>query len=45
MNTGLNDPVFWGSMGAVVVCIVIFVFLARKIVQLMKSDEEAHKKQ
>ena len=44
MNTGLNDWVAWGSVGAVVICIVIFVWLIKKIGTLMKKDEEAHKK-
>jgi hypothetical protein len=43
MNTGLNDPVALGSIAAVIVCIVIFVYLIKKIGTLMKKDEEAHK--
>lgn len=44
MNTGLNDPVAIGSIAAVIVCIVIFVYLTKKIGTLMKKDEEAHRK-
>lgn len=41
---GLDDPVALGSIAAVIVCIVIFVYLIKKIGALMKKDEEAHKK-
>ncbi len=44
MNKGLGDPVALGSIAAVIVCIVIFVYLIKKIGTLMKKDEEAHKK-
>ncbi len=44
MNKGLGDPVALGSIAAVIVCIVIFVFLTKKIGTLMKKDEEANKK-
>jgi len=44
MNKGLGDPVALGSIAAVIVCIVIFVYLVKKIGVLMKKDEEAHKK-
>ena len=44
MNKGLGDPVALGSIAAVIVCIVIFVFLIKKIGTLMKKDEEMHKK-
>lgn len=43
MNKGLGDPVALGSIAAVIVCIVIFVYLIKKIGTLMKQDEEAHK--
>ena len=44
MKTGFDDPVALGSIAAVIVCIVIFVYLIKKIGVLMKKDEEAHKK-
>ena len=40
----MSDPVVWGSIGAVVICIVIVVFLAFKIKALIAKDAEAHKK-
>ena len=43
MNKGLGDPVALGSIAAVIVCIVIFVYLIKKIGTLMKKDEKAHK--
>ena len=43
MNKGLGDPVALGSIAAVIVCIVIFVWLVKKIGTLMKQDEKAHK--
>ena len=45
MNAGLNDAVFLGSIGAVIVCIVIVVFLGFKVAKLIKKDAEAHKNQ
>lgn len=40
----MSDPVVWGSIGAVIVCIVIIGFLAFKIKTLIAKDAEAHKK-
>lgn len=37
------DAVGIGSVVAVVICVVIFVFLVFKVSALMKSDEEKHK--
>lgn len=45
MNAGLNDAVFWGSIGAVVVSVVIIVFLGFKVAKLINKDAEAHKNQ
>jgi len=39
------DAVFWGSIISVVIAIVVFGFLAWKVMQLMKKDEESHKNQ
>ena len=38
------DSVVVGSIVAVVICVVIFVFLLVKIKDLMNKDAEAHKK-
>ena len=40
----ISDPVVWGSIGVVVVCIVIVVFLGFKIKALINKDAEAHRK-
>ncbi len=40
----ITDPVVWGSIGGVVICIIIVVFLAFKIKTLIAKDAEAHKK-
>jgi len=40
---GITDPVVWGSIVAVGICVVIFVFLLFKIKALMDKDAEAHK--
>ncbi len=40
---GFSDPVVWGSILAVVIAIVIFVFLIFKIKTLMARDAEGHK--
>ncbi len=38
MSVGLNDWVFWGSVGSVVIAVVIIVFLAWKVTKLMNSS-------
>ena len=38
------DSVVVGSIVAVVICVVIFVFLLFKIKDLMNKDAKAHKK-
>lgn len=40
----MSDPVVWGSIGAVVICVIIFVFLLFKMKALITKDTEAHKK-
>lgn len=40
----ISDPVVWGSIAAVVVSVVIFVFLSYKIKALINKDAEAHRK-
>ena len=40
----MSDPVVWGSIGSVVIAVVIFVFLMFKIKALIAKDSEAHKK-
>ena len=37
------DAVFWGSIIAVAIAIVIFVFLVFKVKKLMNQDAESHK--
>ncbi len=44
MKMDLLDPVVWGSVGAVVICVIIVVFLGFKIKALMAKDAAAHKK-
>ena len=39
---GFTDPVVWGSIAAVVVAIVVFVFLIVKIKKLMDKDAQSH---
>jgi TctA family transporter len=39
------DAVFWGSIISVVIAVVVFVFLAFKVMKLMNKDEESHKNQ
>jgi len=41
---GISDPVVWGSVVAVGICVVIFVFLLFKIKALMDKDMAAHRK-
>ena len=40
----MSDPVVWGSIGAVVICVIIFVYLIFKMKALIARDTEAHKK-
>ena len=44
VTMGMSDPVVWGSIAAVGVCIVIVVFLGFKVKGLVDRDTEAHKK-
>jgi hypothetical protein len=37
-----GDAVFWGSMATVAIAVVIVVFLAFKVRNLIKSDAERH---
>ncbi|WP_295539983.1 hypothetical protein [uncultured Thiohalocapsa sp.] len=37
------DAVFWGSIISVVIAVVIFIYLAFKVVKLMNADAERHK--
>lgn len=37
-----GDAVFWGSMITVAISVVIIVFLAFKVRNLIKSDAEKH---
>jgi hypothetical protein len=37
-----GDAVFWGSIATVVIAVVIIVFLAFKVRNLIKSDAERH---
>jgi len=41
---GISDPVVWGSIAAVGICVVIFVFLLFKIKALMEKDAAMHNK-
>jgi len=41
---GISDPVVWGSIVAVGIAAVIFVFLLFKMKALMDKDAAAHKK-
>lgn len=41
---GISDPVVWGSIVAVGIAVVIFVFLLFKMKALMERDARAHKK-
>jgi hypothetical protein len=41
---GMSDPVVWGSIAAVAICVIIVVFLGFKIRTLINKDAEAHKK-
>jgi hypothetical protein len=41
---GISDPVVWGSIVAVAICVVIVVFLGFKVKGLIAKDTEAHKK-
>ena len=41
---GFTDPVVWGSIAAVIIAIVVFVFLIFKIKTLMDKDAESHRK-
>ncbi len=34
----MNDAVFWGSIGAVVICIVIFVYIGIMAVKKINTD-------
>jgi hypothetical protein len=40
---GMSDPVVWGSIGAVVISVVILVFLIMKIKALIEKDSSTHK--
>lgn len=40
-----TDPVVWGSIGSVVIAIIIFVFLIFKVRSLMNQDAERHKQE
>ncbi|WP_281254038.1 hypothetical protein [Solemya velesiana gill symbiont] len=40
----VSDPVVWGSALTVVIACIVLGFLAAKILQLMKRDEEKHNK-
>ncbi len=44
MKMDWSDPVVWGSIGAVVICVVIIVYLVFKIKAMMDKDAAAHKK-
>ncbi|MES9991103.1 MAG: hypothetical protein ABW098_04080 [Candidatus Thiodiazotropha sp.] len=37
-----GDAVFWGSMATVAIAVIIIVFLAFKVRNLIKSDAEKH---
>ncbi|MCG6942189.1 MAG: hypothetical protein LJE69_13170 [Thiohalocapsa sp.] len=37
------DAVFWGAIVSVAIAVVIFVFLAFKVVKLMNEDAARHK--
>ncbi len=37
-----GDAVFWGSMITVAISVVIIIFLAFKVKNLIKSDAEKH---
>jgi hypothetical protein len=37
-----GDAVFWGSIATVAIAVVIIVFLAFKVRNLIKSDAERH---
>lgn len=39
-----QDAVFWGSIIAVVISVVVFVFLVMKVGALMKQDAEKNKR-
>lgn len=41
---GISDPVVWGSIVSVAICVVIFVYLIFKMKNLINKDTEAHKK-
>jgi hypothetical protein len=34
----MNDAVFWGSIGAVAFCVVIFVYLVVVVIKKMNTD-------
>jgi hypothetical protein len=44
MKMDLLDPVVWGSIGSIVICVIIVVYLGFKIKALIAKDAEAHKK-
>lgn len=44
MNLLNLDPVAWGSIAAVGICVIIFIYLVIKVKALMNKDAEEHKK-
>jgi hypothetical protein len=34
----MNDAVFWGSIGAVIICVVIFVYIGFMAVKKINTD-------
>jgi hypothetical protein len=37
-----GDAVFWGAIVSVAICVVIIIFLAFKVKNLIKSDAQKH---